>query len=485
MLPMTLAEVAAATGGRLVDATGQERVDGAVVVDSRHAAPGTLFVAVPGEHVDGHDYAAAAVAAGAAGVLAARPTGVPTVVVGERPDGVGTAQIVVAALGRLARTVLESAPGARVTAVTGSSGKTSTKDLLAQVLPASGPTVASPGSYNNDLGLPLTVLAVDTTTRHLVLEMGSRGVGDIARLCVVAPPRTGVVLNIGLAHAETFGSREQTAIAKAELVEALPVDGVAVLNADDALVAGMAERTAARVLTFGVAERGHGADVRAEQIRLDEQGRAGFRLVGTFGAADVSLQLVGAHHVSNALAAAGAALAAGLDVTAVAAGLDRARPLSRWRMEVHSRGDGVTVVNDAYNANPDSVRAALGALVQIGHGRRTWAVLGEMLELGPATNVEHDAIGRLAADLGVSRLVAVGEGARPIDTGASARPSWPGESVFVPDVDSAIALLRRELSTGDVVLVKSSRDAGLRRLGETLVADVPPTRRPSVAGGLA
>jgi len=482
---MTLADVAAATGGRLVDATGKERVDGGVVVDSRHAAAGSLFVAVPGDHVDGHDYAAAAVAAGAVGVLAARPTGVATVVVGERPDGAATAGVVVAALGRLARTVLECAPDAAVTAVTGSSGKTSTKDLLAQLLPASGPTVASPGSYNNDLGLPLTVLALDATTRHLVLEMGSRGVGDIARLCAVAPPRTGVVLNIGLAHVGEFGSREQTAVAKAELVEALPADGVAVLNADDALVAAMAERTAARVLTFGIAERGNRADLRAEQITLDDQGRGRFRLVSPYGDAGVRLLLVGAHHVSNALAAAGAALATGLDVTEVVAGLDQARPLSRWRMEVHHRGDGVTVVNDAYNANPDSVRAALSALVQIGRGRRTWAVLGEMLELGPTAGAEHDAIGRLAADLEVSRLVAVGEGARPIDVGASSHASWTGESIFVPDVDSAIALLRRELGDGDVVLVKSSRDAGLRRLGETLVADAPPTRRPPVAGAFA
>lgn len=475
MLPMTLAEVAAATGGRLVDATGQERVDADVVVDSRLAAAGTLFVAVPGEYVDGHDYAAAAIAAGASGVLAARPTGVPTVVVGERAGGEGTAGVVVAALGRLARTVLGSAPGARVTAVTGSSGKTSTKDLLAQVLPVSGPTVASPGSYNNDLGLPLTVLALDATTRHLVLEMGSRGAGDIARLCVVAPPQTGVVLNIGLAHVGEFGSREQTAAAKGELVEALPATGVAVLNADDPLVAGMAARTAAQVLTFGLAEHGNGADLRAERVTLDDQGRGRFRLVSPSGAANVRLQLVGVHHVSNALAAAGAGLAAGLDVTQIAAGLNGARAMSRWRMEVHHRDDGVTVVNDAYNANPDSVGAALSALVQLGRGRRTWAVLGEMLELGPASSTEHAAIGRLAADIGTARLVVVGEGARAIERGASAHVAWAGESTFVPDVDAAVALLRRELRAGDVVLVKSSRDAGLRYLGETLVADVPAT----------
>jgi len=390
---------------------------------------------------------------------------------------------VVEALGRLARAALQTATAVRVTAVTGSSGKTSTKDLIAQVLPSAGPTVASPGSYNNDLGLPLTVLTLDADTRHLVLEMGSRGLGDIARLCRIARPDTGIVLNVGLAHVGEFGSREVTARAKGELVEALPDDGVAVLNADDPLVAAMAGRTRATVLSFGRAQEGGNADVRAERVTLDDHGLARFRLATPSGAADVALHLVGEHHVSNALAAAAAGLAAGLDIARIAAALDSARPLSRWRMEVHERADGVTVVNDAYNANPDSMAAALRALMSIGRGRRTWAVLGEMLELGAEGPAAHVRVGRLAAELRVAHVVAVGSGAAGIHLGASAGSPTSGSrqegSVFVPDVDSALAVLNRELRSGDVVLVKSSRDAGLRRLGEDLVAAGPAAKTPA------
>ena len=464
MIAMTLREVAEATGGRLAGgADPGARVTGPVVVDSRQVVPGALFAALPGERVDGHDFAAGAVQAGAVAALAERDLDVPCVVVG---DGAG-----VTALGVLARAVLDRLPGLAVVGLTGSSGKTSTKDLLAAVLAAAGPTVAPVGSFNNEVGVPLTVLRAEEATAHLVVEMGARGAGHIAELCRTAPPRVGVVLNVGSAHVGEFGGRAAIAAAKGELVEALPADGTAVLNADDPLVAAMAARTAARVVTFGESA---GADVRARDVEIDERGRARFTLVAADGAEPVALRLYGEHHVSNALAAAAAALALGLDLAPVAQALSAAEPASRYRMEVTDRPDGVTVVNDAYNANPESVRAALKALVAIGRGRRTWAVLGEMLELGGASVHEHDALGRLAVRLDVSRLVAVGDGARAVHTGAVHEGSWGEESVHVRDAEEAYALLHEQLRPGDVVLVKASNSIGLHALGDRLAAEGTP-----------
>ncbi len=461
MIALTLAEVAAATGGTLQGARADAVVDGPVVVDSRAVAPGSLFVALAGERADGHDFAAAAVAAGAAAVLATRPVDAPAVLV---DDGV-------AALGRLARAVLARLPGLLVVGVTGSSGKTSTKDLLAAVLEPLGETVAPAGSYNNEVGLPLTVLRATPATRHLVLEMGARGVGHIAHLAALARPRVGVVLNVGSAHVGEFGGREAIARAKGELVEALPPGadgGVAVLNADDPLVAAMAGRTGARVVTVGASPS---ADVRALRAELGEDGRARFVLAARSEEVPVALRVHGEHQVGNALAAAAVALEAGATPSQVAEALGAAEPRSRWRMEVTEAPGGWTVVNDAYNANPESVRAALKALVAMARGRRTWAVLGEMRELGADAAEQHDAVGRLVVRLDVNRLVVVGDGARPMHLGASLEGSWGEESVFVPDVAEAVALLREEVAPGDVVLVKASRAAGLERVAEALLGE--------------
>jgi UDP-N-acetylmuramoyl-tripeptide--D-alanyl-D-alanine ligase len=456
VIPTSLAGVAEVTGGRLDAVPDPSReVTGPVVIDSREAAPGSLFVALAGERADGHDFAAAAVQGGAVAVLAERPVGVPAVVVGSA----------VQALADLARDAVGRVPALDVVAVTGSSGKTSTKDLLAHVLARRGPLVAPPGSFNNDVGLPLTALRVDAATCTLVVEMGARGPGHIARLCAVTPPDVGVVLNVGTAHLGEFGSRDRVAAAKGELVEALPPTGTAVLNADDPLVAAMASRTGAGTLRFGAAA---GADVRATGIRLDDEARPRFLLHLPDGSAEVALALHGTHHVDNALAAAAAAHALGLAPDEVAGALGTARPASRWRMEVTRRADGLVVVNDAYNANPESVRAALAALAAMRRGRRTWAVLGEMRELGAGSAVEHEDVGRAAARLGIARVVAVGEAARPLLTGARAggddeRGTW------VPDVDAAIALLAREAAPGDVVLVKASRAIGLERVAAALL----------------
>jgi UDP-N-acetylmuramoyl-tripeptide--D-alanyl-D-alanine ligase len=310
---------------------------------------------------------------------------------------------------------------------------------------------------------------VDEATRTLVLEMGARGTGHIAYLCRIAPPRIGIVLNVGSAHLGEFGDRESIARSKGELVEALPPDGTAVLNGDDPLVRRMAEQTEARILMVG--ESVH-ADVRAESVGLDPSGRAGFTLVAPDGTAPVRLQVVGEHQVGNALAAAGAAHALGLGVDDVAAALSAARPLSRWRMEVVERADGVTVVNDAYNANPESMRAALTALVAMAGDRRTWAVLGEMRELGEASAAEHEAVGRLAVSLDVGRVVAVGEGARAVHVGAANDGTRADEAAWVPDIGAALTLLRDQVQPGDVVLVKASRAAGLEQLADALLQEV-------------
>ena len=461
MIPLSLAEIAALTGGRQHDITDPEaRITGPVVIDSRQVGPGSLFAAFAGERVDGHDFARGAVESGATAVLATRPVGVPAIVVDD----------VTAALGALARHAVGEL-GTQVVALTGSSGKTSTKDLIAQLLERIGPTVWPPGSFNNEIGLPLTALRAGAETRHLVLEMGARGIGHIRYLAGLTPPRIGVVLNVGTAHIGEFGGREQIAEAKGELVEVLPTaeeGGIAVLNADDPLVRGMAPRTRARVTLFG---EDADADVRAENVRLTERGTPAFTLHTPTGCGDVTMRLYGEHHVSNALAAAAVAHELGMPAGDIATALSEAGTLSRWRMEVTERADGVTVVNDAYNANPDSMRAALRALAAMGGGRRTWAVLGEMAELGDEALAEHDAIGRLAVRLNVSKLVAVGgREAAWLDMGAKNEGSWGEESVHVSDAEAAVDLLRGELRAGDVVLVKASRSVGLERVAEALLA---------------
>ncbi|MEU9606687.1 UDP-N-acetylmuramoyl-tripeptide--D-alanyl-D-alanine ligase [Streptomyces sp. NPDC048057] len=464
MITLSLAEVAEIVGGQshdIPDPTAE--VTGPVVTDSRAVAPGALFVAFAGANVDGHDYAARAVADGAVGVLATRPVGVPAVVV---PD-------VTAALGALARHVVERL-GATTVALTGSVGKTGTKDLIAQLLSRKGPTVYPAGNLNNEIGLPLTALRADAATEHLVLEMGARYVGDIRYLTELVPPRISLVLNVGTAHIGEFGGRERIAEAKGEIVEALPEDGVAVLNADDPLVRAMAARTKARVVTFGESDN---ADIRAENVRLTPQGQPAFTLHTPTGCSDVTMRLYGEHHVSNALAATAVAHELGLPVDEIASALSEAGNLSRWRMEVTERPDGVTIVNDAYNANPESMRAALRALAAMGkdarsRGGRTWAVLGLMAELGDEALAEHDAVGRLAVRLNVSKLVAVGgREASWLQLGAYNEGSWGEESVHVSDAEAAVDLLRRELRPGDVVLVKASRSVGLERLAQTLVDD--------------
>lgn len=478
MIALTAAEIAAATGGVLRGSAATDPalvVSGPVVVDSRDDITGGLFVALPGENVDGHDYAAVAMAGGAALILAARDVigaggaVLPSVVVDDVERALGDLARVV--LERLREAALEpGGSGLRVVGITGSVGKTTTKDLLAQLCGSVGPTIAPVRSFNNEIGLPLTVLRADESTRFLVLEMGASGPGHLTYLTDIAPPDVAVVLIVGHAHLGGFGGIDAVAVAKSEIVQGLVSDGVAVLNADDPRVSAMADLAPGEVVTFGAAPQ---ATVGVRDVRLDRSGRATFTLVrrgDVESTAQVTLRLVGEHHVHNALGAAAAALAVGLELDEVAAGLSAADALSPHRMHVVDRPDGVTIVDDSYNANPDSMRAALKALaVLAGRDRRSIAVLGEMLELGPGAREAHDAIGRLCVRLNIGLTIVVGDGARAIRDGANHEGSWGDEVVLADDLEVATAFLESELRPGDVVLVKSSYGAGLWKLGDVLV----------------
>ena len=460
MIPMTLAEVAGVVGGRIAD--GEPDIVVTVAAsDDRDCVPGTLFACIAGERVDGHDFVASARERGAVACLTTRPIGSAAIIVDD----------VVAALGALASYVIQRLPGTLALGLTGSSGKTTTKDLLAAILAPHGETVAPRGSFNSEVGLPLTVLSCTTRTKYLVLEMGMRGRGHIAYLCKIAHPRIAGVINVGSAHIELLGSREAIAEAKAEIIDDLPADGTAIMHADNPLVMAQTGRTTAPIMTFGEAAD---ADVRASDITLDALARPHFTLHWQGESMPVQLTLSGEHQVANALAATAFALAAGIDLADIVRVLESYESPSKWRMEVTERPDGVTIINDAYNANPESMRAALKALVAMGRGaqqRRTWAVIGEMRELGDISVDEHDAIGRLAVRLDVSKLVAVGDGARPVHLGAAHEGSWGDESTWVPDVDAAIALLHEQVQPGDIVLVKASRSIGLEAVAAALLAD--------------
>ena len=463
MIALTLAEIAEITAGRLElsgsTATAGTAVDGTVETDSREIRPGGIFVAKPGEVTDGHLFAPAAVEAGAALLIVEHPLelAVPQIVVADAVSALGdlATEVVrrVRALGRL-----------KIVAVTGSNGKTTTKNLLGAILERRGATIAPRESFNNEVGAPLTMLRLTEQTDYLVAEMGASGVGEISRLIRMARPDVGIVLTVGLAHAGEFGGIEQTLKAKTEMVTDLLPEDTAVLNADDFRVAGMAESTRARVLWFG-RETG---DVRATDIAADARGTSFLLHVPGEEPRPVRFAVLGEHHVMNALAAATACTALGVPLDDIVEGLQSVTRAERWRMEVLP-GQNVTVINDAYNASPDSMAAALKTLAQIAPGR-TVAVLGEMSELGQFSGDEHDRIGRLVVRLGIGQLVSVGpgQGARRMYLAASQEGSWDGESLYAETPDEAEELVTGLLRAGDTVLVKSSNSARLRFLGDRL-----------------
>lgn len=463
MIDLTLSEIAAATDGRLIPgpASPDLVVSGVADTDSRLITPGDIFVAKPGEETDGHLFADAAVANGAALLIVERAldVAVPQILVEHSVTALGAlaTEVIsrVRALGRL-----------RIVGITGSNGKTTTKNLLAAVLERVGETVSPKASFNNEVGAPITMLRVTDETRFLVAEMGASGIGEIARLVRMAKPDIGVVLKVGLAHAGEFGGIEATVTAKTEMVSDLLPEDVAVLNLDDPRVAGMADATRARVLWFGLDDA---AAVRATDIVATASGTAFTLHLPDGTSAPVRFKVLGEHHVMNALAAAAAAHELGVAIDLIVDALESVSRAERWRMEPLGGRDDVSIINDAYNASPDSMSAAIRTLAQIGAERgRTIAVLGAMSELGDLAGEEHDRIGLQVVRLGIGRLVVVGPEARRMHITAINEGSWDGESVYFATADEAFAYLSAEIAPGDTVLVKSSNAAGLRLLGDRL-----------------
>ncbi|WP_347110712.1 UDP-N-acetylmuramoyl-tripeptide--D-alanyl-D-alanine ligase [Paenarthrobacter sp. S56] len=480
MIAFTAAEIADITHGRL---TGSgDVVPASVVTDSREATAGSLYVAKPGEHADGHNFVSAALERGAVLALTEREVSdtdgkpYPAVVVEDAVIAMGL--LAAEAVRRIRAVRRQRGEDFTVIGITGSAGKTTTKDLLAGILSQAGQTVAPQGSYNGEVGVPLTVFTATEDTRYLVIEMGATGLGHIQYLADMVKPDIGVVLVVGTAHAGEFGGVENIAKTKGELVEALAENGTAVLNLDDGRVAAMRSRTKARVLGF-TASPGTNEEVEARNVVVDGQGYPTFQLVlpDDGPAVEVHSKLIGGHHVTNLLAAASAAFAAGIPADRIAASLSSQSAASRWRMERTERPDGVTIINDAYNANPESMRAALRTLADLGQGRRTWAVLGAMLELGEDSIREHTAVGTQVVRLNISRLVVVGREARALYVSAIQEGSWGDECSFTETVDEAYELLQRELQPGDLVLFKSSNGVGLRHLGDRIA--LPPRAEPS------
>ncbi len=461
MIALRLDEIAAAVNGELRGGDPSTVVSGSVQTDSRLVEQGSIFFALPGETTDGALFAPAAAEAGAALVIAEREladVAAPQIVVS---DGVQ-------ALASLAREVVSRVRAhgrMRVAAVTGSNGKTSTKNMLRAILSAEGPTVAPQGSFNNHVGAPISMLRIDDDTRFLVVEMGASGAGEIARLVSIAQPDIGVVLKVGLAHVGEFGGIDAVERAKSEMVTDLAPSAVAVLNADDPRVARMAERTPARVRTFGLEP---GARLWADGVESGAEGTR-FTLHRGDETLPVRLRILGEHHVYNALAALSVADELGVPLDRAITALEGLERAERWRMERLDPGTGWIVINDAYNASPDSTAAALKSLAHLTREEgRSVAVLGEMAELGEYAGEEHDRIGLLAVRLNIKQLIVVGERARRIHVAAGLEGSWDGESRYVADPDDAYDVVQGLLRPGDVVLVKSSKSAGLRFLGDRL-----------------
>jgi UDP-N-acetylmuramoyl-tripeptide--D-alanyl-D-alanine ligase len=481
--PRSLADVARAAGGRVRSPGGATGVANGVMargvsIDSRRVSPGDLFVALAGRHADGHAFVPGALEAGAAAALVARDR------ITDPPGPLVEVEDPARAL--LALAADERARiGATVVGITGSTGKTCTKDFAAAVLRARFRVVASPASFNNEVGLPFTILRADERTEALVCEMGARGRGQIRMLCEVARPGIGIVTNVGVAHMELFGSREAIREAKAELPEALGADGVAVLNGDDPVVRGYAARTAARIVTFGT---GPASLVRAERIQVDrDTGCSSFELVTPESSTTVRLGVPGEHMVWNALGAAAVGWVAGVSIEAAGNALEKAR-VSAGRMEAFVAPGGIRVVNDAYNANPTSMSAALRTARWMAGGMRCIAVLGRMAELGPLALEEHERLGELAVRLRIDELVIVGPEAGAIARSAEREGMEPGRIHECSDVNEAAELVRNLARPGDLVLLKASRVARLDRVADDLraargPADGPRTEPADVSGG--
>ena len=461
MIEIKLGDLAQILKGELIG-DPEQLVTGSVETDSRLVGEGSLFFAKPGEETDGHKFVGSALEKGSIAAVV------------EHQVSVSINQIVVSdsveALGLLAAWLIKELKATgklRVIGITGSNGKTTTKNMLREILGKVGPTIAPIESFNNRVGAPISILRANRNTEFLVVEMGAEGIGSIEYLAKMADPDVGVILKVGLAHVGEFGGIENTAKIKGELAAALGPEAKLVLNADDSYVRAMSEITSATVTWFGTADD---ADYRASDIALTTSG-TGYTMHWPDGTTEViGLNILGDVHIMNALAASAAASILGATNQQIREALESMQLAERWRMERGLRPDGVTVINDAYNASPDSMKAALQTLAQLGRlGSRTVAVLGHMAELGEFSKAEHDAMGRLVVRLNIDQLVVVGDEAKLIHMGASQEGSWDGESQFFSTIDEALEYLRGILSQGDTVLVKSSKSANLRILGDKLM----------------
>jgi UDP-N-acetylmuramoyl-tripeptide--D-alanyl-D-alanine ligase len=466
MIPMSIEEIARAISAEIKNLDSNIKVMGKVIIDSRKINKGDLFVAINGENVNGHDFCEAAIKQGAVAVIASKEIpGVPTLLVSK---GNLTSQDVdqptVIALGRLANYLLTKLPNLWKVAVTGSSGKTTTKDLLADLGKLIGPTVAPTGSFNNEIGLPQTVLECDENTRVLILEMGARRVGNIKKLCEIAKPDTSILLNIGTAHAGIFTSVEKILETKSEIIQCLTSADVAILNHED--VTFPRQKTNAQIVSFGLS----GSDVSAKNVILNEHAQAQYDLEYLGKTSQVNLKIVGSHQVSNSLAAAAAFLKKGIDIDLVAKTLSNSVAQSKWRMQIEVSKKNVTVINDAYNANPESMKSAIRTLKQIGVGKNKYAILGEMLELGDLSISKHQEVAELLQKLEIQNTIVIGRGAKTIYDFLS-KNGYQGQLNFVENVESAITKAKEMIQPSDVVLVKASRSIGLERVANAIVSD--------------
>ena len=457
MIAFTVVELASIMDAQIVDLDPNEIITHYPEIDSRNVVSESFFVALPGTRVDGNAYAREAINNGARFALTTQNLGIPSLVVKDTST----------ALTKLATVAREHMTQCVFIAITGSHGKTTTKDLLGHILPIKGETVVPAGSFNNEIGVPLTILRASESTRFCVIEMGARHAGDITALCEVAKPNIGIVLVVGSAHLGEFGSREAIASAKGELIDSLSEHGVAILGTYDSFTPDMGDGGGHKRITFG--ER-NDCDVRAADLEFRE-GLAQFDLVSDSGRAPVSLRLLGAHQVANALAAAAAALEVGISIESVAAALSTAEPSSKWRMELHDV-DELLLINDSYNANPESVQAALRTLVLLTQerGGSSWAFLGKMHELGESEREEHLRIGRLASTLGVDHLVAVGTDLYLEGLHLDSEAGDEMLTHYFLTQEEALAIVRH-VQPGDVLLVKASRAEHLDELAEKLLAN--------------
>jgi UDP-N-acetylmuramoyl-tripeptide--D-alanyl-D-alanine ligase len=466
MIPLTLEEISVAINAATLNFDSNLQVTGKVVIDSRKVSQGDLFVAINGEKVDGHDFCHEAIKKGAIAVISSKElVGIPTLLVKEgNAASKNVDQPTVIALGKLASYLLMKLPNIFKIAVTGSSGKTTTKDLLFDLGNLIGPTVAPVGSYNNEIGMPQTILECDEKTKVLILEMGAREVGNIKKLCQIAKPDTSILLNIGSAHIEIFGSRELILKTKSEIIECLNAEDVAVLNHEDETFSK--QKTKAKVVSFGLS----GADVSAKNVVLNDKAQASYELEFEGKVSQVNLKLVGAHQVSNSLAAAAVFLKKGLDIDLVAKTLSNSVAKSKWRMQVEVNSKNVTVINDSYNANPESMKAAIRTLKQAGADKKTFIIVGEMLELGSDSKQMHEEVADLIQKLDVKKTLVVGNGAKIVSDYLS-NNAYKGRLEFCMDIDSAISKTKEMVEINDVVLVKASRAIGLERVANALMND--------------